>query len=377
MSDFPVSEYETRLAAVQRRMHGAGMDAILLTTEAEVRYFSGFRTPFWQSPTRPWFLVIPADGKPVAVIPEIGAAAMRRTWVEDIRTWASPDPVDDGVSLLASVLDGCGRVGLPMGRESSLRMPLRDFEDLRGRLRGAEFADASDMLRQERMVKSEAEIDRLRRICGIASDAFADLPGLAGPGVPLSEVFRRFRIALLQRGADDVPYLVGAAGQGGYGDVISPPAPTPLRAGDVLMLDTGAALDGYYCDFDRNFAVGAADESVRSAYRTLVRAVDAGLATARPGATCAGLFRAMAAVVGGAGGDVGRMGHGLGIQLTESPSLAAFDDTVLRPGMVLTLEPSIALAPGRMLVHEENIVIRDGEPELLSRRAAEEMAVIA
>ena len=85
-------------------MAGQGLDALLLTTEPEVRYFTGFLTQFWQSPTRPWFLVVPAAGKPVAVIPAIGAACMRRTWLEDIRTWASPNPEDEGVSLLAEAL---------------------------------------------------------------------------------------------------------------------------------------------------------------------------------------------------------------------------------------------------------------------------------
>ena len=74
---FPVSEFEGRLERAQRAMAAAGFDGLLLTTEPELRYFSGFRTLFWQSPTRPWFLYVPRAGKPVAVIPEIGAALMR------------------------------------------------------------------------------------------------------------------------------------------------------------------------------------------------------------------------------------------------------------------------------------------------------------
>ena len=71
-------------------MAAVGLDALLITTEAELRYFSGFRTLFWQSPTRPWFLIVPRDGKPVAVIPGIGEEPMRATWIDDVRTWASP-----------------------------------------------------------------------------------------------------------------------------------------------------------------------------------------------------------------------------------------------------------------------------------------------
>ncbi|SVD43982.1 uncharacterized protein METZ01_LOCUS396836, partial [marine metagenome] len=80
------------------------LDALLLCTEPEVRYFTGFDTPFWQSPTRPWFVVVPLEGPPIAVIPGIGAPAMGETWIRDIRTWPAPRPDNDGVSLLASTL---------------------------------------------------------------------------------------------------------------------------------------------------------------------------------------------------------------------------------------------------------------------------------
>ena len=108
-------------------------------------------------------------------------------------------------------------------------------------------------------------------------------------------------------------------------------------------------------------------------------ATEAGLARARPGTTCAELFGAMQAVLDAGGAlanDVGRLGHGLGCQLTEWPSHAAFDHTVLEPGMVITLEPGMTFAHARLMVHEENVVIREGPPELLSRRAAPELPVL-
>lgn len=70
---------------------------------------------------------------------------------------------------------------------------------------------------------------------------------------------------------------------------------------------------------------------------------------------------------------VGRMGHGLGMQLTEWPSNMPGDDTVLEPGMVMTLEPGMLFAPGRAMVHEENIVIRPDGAEWLTPRAWPEM----
>ena len=63
---FDATEFEQRTAFVQQAMHDAKVDAMLVTTEAEIRYFSGFHTQFFESPTRPWFLVVPATGKPIA-----------------------------------------------------------------------------------------------------------------------------------------------------------------------------------------------------------------------------------------------------------------------------------------------------------------------
>ncbi|MEP3431318.1 MAG: Xaa-Pro peptidase family protein [Roseibium sp.] len=374
--DFPESEFANRVERTQRLMREQALDALLFTTEAEVRYFTGFRTLFWQSPTRPWFLVLPKSGKPIAVIPQIGAHLMASTWLDDIRTFAAPHPTDEGVSLLSEALKPFAHIGMPMGRESALRMPLRDFEAVKANLSGTTFHDASGLVQKVRHIKSEAEIAIQREICQIASRSFESAPALFHEGQTLKEAFRAMKIDLLQRSADDVPYLVGGAGQGGYGDVISPPTETALRAGDVLMLDTGAVKDGYFCDFDRNFAIGHASDTVRNAHRKLVASVHAAASIARPGKTCADLFTAMTEVLGQADGDVGRMGHGLGIQLTETPSLTAFDTTVLEERMVLTLEPGIDLGDGKMMVHEENIVIRDGTPEFLSTPAEPDIPVI-
>ncbi len=101
---FTQTEFEARTERAQRMMRALEVDAILLTTEPHVRYFSGFLTQFWQSPTRPWFLLLPLSGKPIAVIPTIGVAGMQQTWIDDIRSWSSPQPQDDGVSLLLSTI---------------------------------------------------------------------------------------------------------------------------------------------------------------------------------------------------------------------------------------------------------------------------------
>ena len=372
---FETTEFKARLTRAQSRMNAADLDAILLTTEPDIRYFTGYLTRFWESPCRPWFLVLPRSGDPIAVIPSIGAALMARTWITDIRTWRAPDLEDDGISLLAETLRNIGpRIGTPSGLQSHLRMPLGDFARLNAALPQPIGADA-DILRSLRLVKSEAEIEKIKTACQIATRAFERVPEIARIGQPLAPVFRDFQRLCLDEGADWVPYLAGAAAPGGYGDVISPADDRPLEAGDVLMLDTGLVHDGYFCDFDRNFSVGSPSPDVAAGHSRLIEATYAAFEAARPGATAAELFHVMDKIVtGGAGGsEAGRYGHGLGMNLPEWPSLIPTDHTPLVEGMVLTLEPGIELAPGRALVHEENIVIRENGAEWLSQPYGAEM----
>lgn len=357
-----------------------GIGAILVCTEPEVRYFTGFHTPFWQSPTRPWFTVIPSSGKPIAVIPSIGGASMSATWIDDIRTWSSPAPDDDGISLLVDCIRGVadgGGLGVPMGPETHMRMPLRDVDRLRAEL--GEFVDVTDIISGLRMVKSEREVVKHRHICGLVSNAFDELPNLLSTGMTERQAFAAFRGEILRQGADDVPYLVGATGPGGIDDIIRQPSDREIADGDLLIFDTGSTFDGYFSDFDRNFAFSAATQGARDAYRAVWEATEAGLAAVRPGATTTDIYVAMNDVLkanGSLGNNVGRMGHGLGMQVTEWPSHTASDDTVLEENMVLTLEPGLLWEPGKAMVHEENLVVRADGPELLSRRAAPELPVI-
>ena len=380
---FPATEFETRTARAQALMARARLDALVLTTEPEFRYFTGLLTQFWQSPTRPWFVVVPATGRPIAVVPAIGAHAMASTWLDDVRAWPSPRPADEGVSVLAEtlreVVGSRSRIGVPQGPETHLRMPLSDYRRLLDLLPGSEAIDATPVIRALRIVKSPAEIGKIAYVCDVVSAVFEALPDMLREGMSEIEIFRAFKIACLECGVDDVAYLVGGAGPGGYESIISPPSARHVGPGDVLIMDTGATFDGYYCDFDRNYAIGRAGDAVRRAYEVVYEATEAGFAAARPGARCADVFFAMQRVLddGGAlGNEVGRMGHGLGMQLTEWPSNMPGDHTELRPGMVLTLEPGMTFAPGAMMVHEENIVIGEAGPIWLTRRAPPSLPIV-
>lgn len=388
---FEPSEYKARLGKMQAAMQAQSIGALLITTQDDMYYFTGFLSQFWQSPTRPWFTLIPQQGRPIAVIPEIGASCMRSEYMQDIRTWSSPHESDDGVSLLVETIvevlekaDGIAkqRVGLHKGRETFIRMPLADFErfqtQLSKRRSKLNFLNVTPLLQQLRMIKSAAEIEKIHYVAQCASDVFENLSSFVELGMSDVEIFKQFKMQCLQAGVDDVAFLVGGADVGGYDDIIAPPSGRILSEGDVLILDTGCTYDGYYCDFDRNYGFGQVDDAAKRAYQTVWQATEAGLAAAVVGNSCRDLFDAMDSVMqhGGAlGQSVGRYGHGLGIQLTEAPSHTSWDDTPLEEGMVITLEPGMIFKSNKMMVHEENLVITKDGPLLLSRRAEPELPI--
>ena len=380
---FEVSEYENRLNKIQKLMFESKMDVILLTTQVDIEYYTGFKTQFFQSPTRPWYVLIPASGKPQAIIPTIGESGMRETWVDDIKTWTSPNPKDDGISILLSSINSLTKthkcLGVPKTLESTLRMPLGDYEYLINALNGIEIKDANKILRKVRFVKSAAEIAKIKHICQLTSQGFIDLEGFLKAGESERENCKRFKQHLLSLGADDTPDIVSGSGQEGYGSIIMGPTEKIIEEGDLFIIDTGSVFDSYFCDFDRNYAFGHIGDEAKKAYRVAYDATEAGFNAAQVGNTTSDIFNAMNDILqkGGAlGNTVGRLGHGLGMQLTEWPSNTSTDNTVLEPGVVLTLEPGMAFLPGKEMVHEENIVITENGPEWLSIRAADELPII-
>ena len=383
---FMLAEFEQRLARAQTMMRALKLDAVLLTTETNVRYFSGYFTQFWQSPTRPWFLILPLTGKPIAVIPTIGVVGMSNTWVEDIRAWPSPFPEDDGVSLLSQTLADLpkrfGRLGMTLGRETHLRMPQQQVQSLYAS-NHFDLVDVSREVLHLRSLKSAAEINRVAHICGVTSNAFAELPNFARVGMTEREVVAAFRMELLRQGADHSPFSVSSSGPDGYDDIIMGPTDRLVESGDVLIIDTGTVWQGYFCDFDRNWCFGDCSDETKSAYTTVYQATNAGFEAAKPGNTTSDLYRAMWPIMhaGGAlGNDVGRLGHGLGSDLTEWPSNTATDDTVLEVGMIMTLEPGMSYlnksGQVKQMVHEENIVITEEGAQWLSIRAAAELPLL-
>ena len=379
---FNKEEFELRLSRAQEILYLNKLDAIFVTSQANFRYFSGFDSQFWESPTRTWFLIVPLEGEPIAVIPEIGTIGMSNTWISNINSWPAPDPKDDGISLLISSIkklkNRFGRVGTELGREMSLRMPLLDFMKLKHNL-GSEIVDASPAIWEMRMIKTDAEIQRIKHICSLVSEAYDEIPNKVCIGDSERDAARKLRKEINEKGADSIPFLPAISGNSGVSQIVCGPSDRILKNGDVLFFDTGSTYDGYFCDFDRNFGIGTISDEVKRVHDTLWRATEAGIAAAVPGAKTDDIWSSMNKIIeetGAVGNSVGRLGHGVGLQLTEPPSHCPGDSTIISENMVLTIEPSIEYKKGKMIVHEENIVVTRDGPLLITKRTPKEMPII-
>ena len=379
---FPVKEFEERLIRAQKIIQNHEFDGILITSPQNIRYFTGYDSQFWESPTRPWFVVVPATGKPIGIVPEIGESEFKKTWLDEIKSWPSPKPEDEGISLVKSTLENLpktyGQIGAELGKEMAIRMPVRDLLKLKETVK-TNIVDGSDAIWDMRMVKTNAEIERIKFICSIASDAFNDLPSKLLIGDSERDAVNKLKIDILKRGADNVPFMPGISGYGGVSQIVCGPSDRILENDDILFIDTGSSFDGYFCDFDRNFAFGSISSDVERVNEVLWQATEAGIKATVPGATTLDIFNTMNKILeeGGAlGNNVGRLGHGLGLQLTEPPSHRPEEETVIKENMVLTIEPGMEYEKDKMLVHEENIVIHKDSAELITKRAPREIPII-
>jgi Xaa-Pro dipeptidase len=384
-AEFTRQEFEHRVERARKLMVKAKLDGILVSSEMNLEYLSGFTTQFaWNTPTRPWYFLLPLKGKAVGVIPDIGITNWQATsWCQNLLTWQSPRPENEGLDLLTRSIKALprrfGRLGVELGDESRLGMPVADLLRLGKMIRPFELADAIPVIRELRIIKSPAEVARIKHICGVANDAFDRLPGLVEDGDTERDIVRKFQAELYLLGADKTPYTAIGSGKGGYDSIIQGPLPRRLRKGDIFLIDTGTKWGGYFCDFDRNIALGKPTDKARRMHDLLWLSTEAGIKAAVPGNTAADVYAAQAKVLVDAGielGNVGRFGHGLGKNMTEPPSNKPGDATLLRPGLVLTIEPSAMYDGNKIMVHEENLVVTDGKPKLLSRRAPREMPVV-
>tara|TARA_B100000161_G_scaffold15960_1_gene9753 strand:+ start:1761 stop:2909 length:1149 start_codon:yes stop_codon:yes gene_type:complete len=378
---FPKEEYLKRLDNIHKKLENENIDAIVITSPANFRYFSGLDSNFWESPTRPWFLIISKNGKIKALIPSIGLSAIESTFIKDIEVWQSPNPKDEGTSLLKKIIKTFPKnsnIGFELGMETYLRMSIKEFLKIKKDLQEYNFIDSTNIVWSLRKIKSDLEIKNIEKVCSITSKVFNNLINKISLGMSEREIATIFKKDLINNGVDYIMYLSCASGINGYNQIICNPSEKKIGDGDILIIDTGSTLNGYYCDFDRNFGFGNINQKSLDAYNKLWNATEKTLEIIKPGISCKEVYESLSKNLFSKNvkSNVGRMGHGFGLQLTEPPSIMIDDNTILEKNMILALEPSIEIENDLMLVHEENILITQNGNRLLSSRTPKELPVI-
>ena len=381
MMSFPKEEYLKRLDNIHKKLENENIDAIVITSPANFRYFSGLDSNFWESPTRPWFLIISKNGKIKALVPSIGLSAIESTFIKDIEVWQSPNPKDEGTSLLKKIIKTFPKnsnIGFELGMETYLRMSIKEFLKIKKDLQEYNFIDSTNIVWSLRKIKSDLEIKNIEKVCSITSKVFNNLINKISLGMSEREIATIFKKDLINNGVDYIMYLSCASGINGYNQIICNPSEKKIGDGDILIIDTGSTLNGYYCDFDRNFGFGNINQKSLDAYNKLWDATEKTLEIIKPGISCKEVYESLSKNLFSSNvkSSVGRMGHGFGLQLTEPPSIMIDDNTILEKNMILALEPSIEIENDLMLVHEENILITQNGNRLLTSRTPKELPVI-
>lgn len=218
-----------------------------------------------------------------------------------------------------------------------------------------------------RMRKDPAEFDILKRNALSADTAMRAAWDAMRPGMTEQEVGAIIRQSFKDQGATPLFCIVGAGKNGAFPHHQT--GETVLKSGDAVVMDLGGGMDGYSSDMTRMAIIGDGPEGYDDVHAVVERAVQAALDAARPGVRAHEIDDAARGVIAEAGYGayfVHRTGHGMGVEIHETPYLTAASQTVLDEGMVFSIEPGIYL-PDRFGIRLEDIVIlRADGPEILS-----------
>jgi Xaa-Pro aminopeptidase len=355
--------FASRRAALRPLLEPVGADALLVTDLTNVRYLTGFTGSNAA-------LLVHRDGEDRSLFCTDGRyREQSATEVPDLRRLE-----DRGCALrLAREVAGLDVARLGFESDAVTVDAHLALVDAAGPVR---LLRAPGLAQRLRAVKDDTEVDTLRRACAVADAALADL--LAAGGVRAGRTEREIAVDLEARmrghGASGPSFDTIVAGGPHSAIPHHQPTDRPLEPGDLLKLDFGALVGGYHSDMTRTMVLGRAADWQRELYDLVAAAQAAGRAALAPGAEVRAVDEASRAVVR----DAGRaeefphgLGHGVGLQIHEAPALAATGTGTLAEAMVLTVEPGVYLAGRGGVRIEDTLVVRDGEPELLTRTTKE------
>ncbi len=344
--------FKERCIKAKKIMQKNGVDAICVSPSSDMYYLTGF----WTDPIeRPLLCILPRTGAPLFIVPKLYEEQVRKTsWIKNVRVWAEGSKV---ATQLKKILKECkllkGSIAV------SDRLWLRHFKLLQEVAPNARFTSTADLLGRMRMLKSQQEIELMEKAAKLTEDALKASLAECKPGRKEFELAARLEYEMRSKGSEGTGFeTIIASGSNSSlphyscGDRM-------IGAGDVVTIDVGAMFGRYCSDLTRTVTVGKADSRIERIFNIVLRAHDEAMGAVRPSVTAEAVDLTAKRIIREEGyGEffIHRTGHGVGLDIHESPYISEGNQTELEPGMVFSIEPGIYL-PGEFGVRIEDVVV--------------------
>ena len=347
-------DHAGRIGRLQRKLGDHEVDALLVTNLTNVRYLTGF------SGTNGQVLVTNSDAV-FFTDPRYEARA------KDLVSGAE---IEIYTTRLTEVLEKRLTAGTTrrLGIEATT-MTLAERDRLAERLNAIELVSVEDAVEDLRRTKDAHEIAAIRAAVQLGDEAFAWAIDRLVPGAVEREIALDLEVRMRLAGADGVSFdpIVGSGPLSAH--IHHTPSDRNFEKGDLLLLDFGCRVDGYCSDMTRTVVLGPSSDEQRKVYDTVLQSQLAGIAAARAGVRGCDVDAAARAVVdeAGRGGQFPHsLGHGVGLDIHETPALKTSEDELL-PGEIVTIEPGIYVTGRGGVRIEDVVVVTDDGCDVLTR----------
>lgn len=343
---------ETRTAGVREWMAGEQVDALLVSAAPNVRWLTGF--------TGEGLLVLDAEGALLCTDSRYTLqAAEEAPWLE---VAAEGGHLEQAIARLNAG-------GVKSAGFESAHVTYASYQRLHEALEGARPMPLEDRIKRLRAVKDEGEIALIRRAAGIADAGFVELRAQIAPGMTEREAAEELRRQMVLRGAEKPSFDVIVASGPNGAMPHARPGERVITEGDLIVIDWGAVFEGYCSDCTRTVIVGEPDERQREVWLAVREAQIAALEGLRPGME----GRAVDAIARGVLREHGferefghGLGHGVGLEVHELPTLGQKSENTLPVGAVVTIEPGVYIEGWGGVRLEELVVVTESGCEVLT-----------
>jgi Xaa-Pro dipeptidase len=354
---------DDRLGRVRLAMDRLGLHALALIPGPTLYHLTGLTFHLME---RPVVALIVADQPPRLILPELELPKVGASRIDLTPMAYGEDETSrrEAFAAAAAVL-GTGKVGI-----EPLRMRVHELRLLEAAAPSVTFVPADRVLAPLRLTKDRDELEAIRRAVGVAEAALAATLPLIRIGMTERELASELTLQMLRAGSDtELPFPPIVASGPNSAVPHAVPGDRSLQPRDFLILDWGAAVEGYVSDVTRTFAIGEIDPELGRVHEIVQQANAAGRWAVRPEGTCAQVDQAARAVIEAAGyGErfVHRIGHGIGLEAHEPPYLHKDNGQFLIPGMTFTVEPGIYLPDRGGARIEDNLAVTSEGAECLT-----------